>query len=129
NLQSGNYRFEVRNKGWNGEWGDVASFEFVIIPPFWKTWWFILLVCLLGALIIYILIKRRINQVRKEAELKQKITETEMSALRAQMNPHFIFNCLNSIDNLIQSNEKEKATTYLAKFARLIRAILENSKN
>ena len=43
------------------------------------------------------------------------------------MNPHFIFNCLNSIDNLIQTNEKEKATTYLAKFAKLIRAILENS--
>ena len=45
------------------------------------------------------------------------------------MNPHFIFNCLNSIDNLIQVDEKEKATLYLAKFAKLIRSILENSKN
>src|SRR5436189_613203 len=45
------------------------------------------------------------------------------------MNPHFIFNCLNSIDNLIQNNEKEKATAYLAKFAKLIRSILETSKN
>ena len=45
------------------------------------------------------------------------------------MNPHFIFNCLNSIDNLIQMDQKEKATVYLAKFARLIRAILENSKS
>ncbi len=51
-----------------------------------------------------------------------------MIALRAQMNPHFIFNCLSSIDNLIQTNEKEKATTYLTRFAKLIRAILENSK-
>ena len=50
-----------------------------------------------------------------------------MMALRAQMNPHFIFNCLNSIDNLIQMNEKEKATLYLSKFAKLIRSILENS--
>ena len=49
-------------------------------------------------------------------------------ALRAQMNPHFIFNCLNSIDNLIQMDEKEKATSYLSKFAKLIRSILENSK-
>ena len=45
------------------------------------------------------------------------------------MNPHFIFNCLNSIDNLIQVDEKEKATLYLVKFAKLIRSILENSKN
>jgi LytS/YehU family sensor histidine kinase len=49
-------------------------------------------------------------------------------ALRAQMNPHFIFNCLSSIDNLIQDDQKEKATTYLTKFAKLIRAILELSK-
>jgi LytS/YehU family sensor histidine kinase len=52
-----------------------------------------------------------------------------MLALRAQMNPHFIFNCLNAIDNLIQTNEKEKATTYLARFAKLIRVVLDNSKN
>jgi ligand-binding sensor domain-containing protein len=128
-LQPGNYRFEVRTMGWNGEWGKPATFEFTIKPPFWQTWWFILLLSLFAALLIYILVKRRIGQVRKEGELKQKITETEMSALRAQMNPHFIFNCLNSIDSLIQNNEKEKATTYLAKFAKLIRAILENSKN
>lgn len=59
--------------------------------------------------------------------MKQKIAETEMMALRAQMNPHFIFNCLNSIDNLIQMDEKEKATLYLSKFAKLIRSILENA--
>ena len=62
--------------------------------------------------------------ILNQAELKQQIAETEMMALRAQMNPHFIFNCLNSIDNLIQVDEKEKATLYLAKFAKLIRSIL-----
>src|SRR4029077_18136112 len=71
----------------------------------------------------------RINSVRHEAQMKQTIAETQMMALRAQMNPHFIFNCLNSIDNLIQTDQKEKATDYLAKFAQLIRAILENSKS
>jgi LytS/YehU family sensor histidine kinase len=55
--------------------------------------------------------------------------EMEMMALRSQMNPHFIFNCLTSIDNLIQTDQKSKATDYLAKFALLIRAILENSKS
>ena len=52
-----------------------------------------------------------------------------LGALRAQMNPHFIFNCLNAIDNLIQTNQKEKATTYLARFAKLIRNVLDSSKN
>jgi LytS/YehU family sensor histidine kinase len=75
------------------------------------------------------MVRKRISSIRYESELKQKIAETEMIALRSQMNPHFIFNCLNSIDNLIQTNQKEKATTYLSKFALLIRAILENSKN
>ncbi len=61
--------------------------------------------------------------------MKDQLSQAKVEALRSQMNPHFIFNCLNSIDNLIQTDQKEKATDYLAKFARLIRAILENSKN
>jgi LytS/YehU family sensor histidine kinase len=81
------------------------------------------------AIIVFAIIKSRIKAIRHESEMKQKIAGTEMMALRAQMNPHFIFNCLNSIDNLIQTDQKEKATDYLAKFAQLIRAILENSKN
>ena len=61
--------------------------------------------------------------------MKQQITRTEIMALRAQMNPHFIFNCINSIDSLIQSNDKYQATVYLNKFARLIRNILDSSKH
>jgi len=60
--------------------------------------------------------------------MKQQIANTEMMALRAQMNPHFIFNCINSIDALIQSNDKYLATMYLNKFARLIRNILDSSR-
>ena len=128
-LQPGSYLFEVRTLGWNGSWGIPASFEFIINPPFWQTWWFVSLTFPLAVFIIWALIKKRIKAIRHEAEMKQKIAETEMMALRAQMNPHFIFNCLNSIDNLIQMDEKEKATSYLSKFAKLIRSILENSKN
>ena len=61
--------------------------------------------------------------------INEKLSEAKLEALRSQLNPHFIFNCLNSIDDLIQNNEKEKATAYLAKFARLIRNILETSKS
>src|SRR6185436_14396597 len=74
------------------------------------------------------LVRRRIAAIRNEADLKHRIAETEMMALRAQMNPHFIFNCINSIDALIQSNDKYHATVYLNKFAKLIRNILDSSK-
>ncbi|MDP4954074.1 MAG: histidine kinase, partial [Flavobacteriales bacterium] len=58
----------------------------------------------------------------------QKLAETEMMALRAQMNPHFLFNCLNSIKFFIINNETDKASDYLGKFGRLIRLILQNSE-
>jgi ligand-binding sensor domain-containing protein len=126
-LQPGEYIFNVKaENGINS--GGITSFKIIIAPPFWKTWWFISLCILLAVVIAYGLLRRRIKNIRHGAMMKQKVAETEMMALRSQMNPHFIFNCLNSIDNLIQTDQKEKATDYLAKFARLIRAILENSK-
>ncbi|MEO6316298.1 MAG: histidine kinase [Chitinophagaceae bacterium] len=63
-----------------------------------------------------------------ESQLKQNIAETQMQVLRSQMNPHFIFNSLNSIDAYIQSNDKYNATLYLNKFAKLIRNVLDSSK-
>lgn len=62
-------------------------------------------------------------------EVTHKIQATEISALRAQMNPHFIFNCLNSIQLYTAQNNTEKATGYLNKFSRLIRLVLENSRS
>jgi LytS/YehU family sensor histidine kinase len=63
------------------------------------------------------------------ANLRHKTGELEMQALRAQMNPHFIFNCLSSINHFILKNESEMASDYLTKFSRLIRMVLNNSKN
>jgi streptogramin lyase len=129
-LAPGEYTFSIKTSFENSEWGPAHSlFLFIIRPPYWKTWWFrtLILASISGMVILFV--RRRIHFIRHEARLKQQIAETEMMALRAQMNPHFIFNCLNSIDNLIQNNEKEKATGYLARFAKLIRSILENSKH
>lgn len=78
------------------------------------------------AIAIYKSIQTKKNRI--ESDLKQKISETEIAALKAQMNPHFIFNCINSIDAFIQSNDKYNATVYLNKFARLIRNVLDSSK-
>ncbi|MDP9040878.1 MAG: histidine kinase, partial [Bacteroidota bacterium] len=70
---------------------------------------------------------QKLESEKSKAELLQQRTELEMKALRAQMNPHFIFNCLNSINRFIIGNNTEKAADYLTKFAKLIRIVLEKS--
>jgi tetratricopeptide (TPR) repeat protein len=72
---------------------------------------------------------QKLASEKTKAELQQQATELEMQALRAQMNPHFIFNCLSSINRFILKNESETASDYLTKFSRLIRMVLNNSKN
>ena len=93
----------------------------------------IFMIILISVLIFRnIILKRKNEKLRNEQEqsvLKRKAMELEMQALRAQMNPHFIFNCLSAIDNLIQTNQADKATTYLSRFAKLIRGVLDSSKN
>ena len=81
------------------------------------------------AFFIHLLRLSKMRQAeRKKASLKQQIVMAEMKALRSQMNPHFIFNCMNTIDAFILQNETGKATSFLNKFARLIRNVLENSQ-
>ena len=81
-------------------------------------------------MVIAVILIHRIQKkkvIRKERELGRE-RELEMQALRAQMNPHFIFNCLSSINNFVLKNETEEASDYLTKFSRLIRTVLNNSK-
>jgi ligand-binding sensor domain-containing protein/putative methionine-R-sulfoxide reductase with GAF domain len=75
----------------------------------------------------------RAEDEKRKAEIallenKQRTTEVEMQALRAQMNPHFMFNSLNSINNFILKNDADNASAYLTRFARLMRLILDNSR-
>ena len=71
---------------------------------------------------------QKLESEKRQEELQHKAKELEMQALRAQMNPHFIFNCLSSINRFILKNESEPASDYLTKFSRLIRMVLNNSK-
>ena len=85
---------------------------------------------LLSLLVAFLIYKSiRSKKLKEESLYKQKIAETEMQALRAQMNPHFFFNSLNSIENFIMQNEKKLASDYLNKFARFIRSILDSSSH
>jgi ligand-binding sensor domain-containing protein/anti-sigma regulatory factor (Ser/Thr protein kinase) len=134
NIPSGDYIFELQVANNEGNWNtEVYTVPMTIASPWWATWWFrILALCALvtAGVLAY---RFRIAQIRKEARLKtefdRKIGDVELSALRAQMNPHFIFNCLNSIENYILKNESVKAAEYINDFARLIRLILQNSRS
>ncbi len=133
NLSSGDYTFQVKAASADGIWGAPTSIQLRISPPFWETWWFVSLVFAFLAAIGTWLYNWRISYVVKAQELKssfeKQLAEVEMRALRAQMNPHFLFNCLNSINSYIIKNNVDQATTYLSKFSRLIRMILQNSKS
>lgn len=134
NIPSGGYTFELRVANNEGIWNpDTWRMEIHIARPWWATWWFRALLITSIVSVGVAAYRFRINQVRKEANLKsefeKKIGDIELSALRAQMNPHFIFNCLNSIENYILKNESIKAAEYINDFARLIRLILQNSRS
>ena len=127
-----NYNFIVSARTTDGIWNAPAKISFFIAPLFWQTWWFkigslLFLVCSTGGIINYR--QRKIeNKERAKTELNKKIAEMEMKALRSQMNPHFIFNSMNAIQQYITQNDPFTAQRYLAKFAKLIRNILDNSK-
>lgn len=140
NLSPGNYTFEVHATNSDGVWSDqVARLKITIRPPWWQTWWARTLFGLIIVGIIYGIyrdqiarIKRREAFRRKEAEYKQKeaennqlIAETETAVLRLQMNPHFIFNSMNSISSYILQKDIDTANDYLSRFAKLMRMILK----
>lgn len=133
NLDPGAYTFMVKVAGADGRFGMPLSVHFTIEKVFYKKNWFVALgiILLLGvSLGIYFW---RIRQIRKAEFLKTRhnaqLTELRMEALRAQMNPHFIFNSLNSINRYIIKSDAKSSSYYLTKFAKLMRLILDNSKS
>ncbi len=104
--------------------------ELSILPPFWKTWWFALLVTSTISMVIYSIYRLQISQTQKFEEQKgliqKRFEETKMEALLAQMNPHFIFNAMNSIQNYIMDSDIDNATIFLGDFAKLIRLNLDH---
>lgn len=137
NLNPGKYRFLVKASNEDGIWSKVPStIVFTIATPFWFRWWFILLELFFVIGLFYLTIRWRFNRLtvkseeeKKKLQLEKEVVELEQKALRLQMNPHFIFNALNSIQSQIGTGNDKEARYYLAKFSRLMRQILDNSRN
>ncbi|MEZ4965051.1 MAG: histidine kinase [Saprospiraceae bacterium] len=133
NVPGGDYTFQIQVANNEGVWSkQIVEFPVEVDTAWWATWWFRIAVALAILLLTYAVYRYRIIQIRKQerlrSEFEKKLANVEMSALLAQMNPHFLFNSLNSIDSYIIRNDTKKASEYLNNFARLMRLILMNSR-
>jgi ligand-binding sensor domain-containing protein len=136
-LEPGSFHLEIKLVNNNGI-DSVNSIKIngYVQPPFWQRWWFYLSIGLLSVLITFIFFKIRIKKIRLKQEiviekmqLKHELKLSQETAIRAQMNPHFIFNVLNSIKTYIYENDKKMAINYLNDFSELVRKILTQSSN
>ncbi len=133
NVPGGDYLLRMKVRNSNGIWNEQGQqVRIHVDKPFWETTGFLALVILATGAAIYGIYSYRVSSVRRQARLRSdyeiKLNELEHSALRTQMNPHFIFNSLNTINSFINSNERERANQYVSKFSKLIRLILDHSR-
>lgn len=136
NLTPGSYNFRVRSiQTDTGIASDPIELAFEVKAPWWE-WksvrWGGMILLLLLLLGFFWRVLRRVRKQAREAEerlrLDKQILELEQKALQLQMNPHFIFNALNSIQLLIGKQDPKTARRYLAKFSKLMRSTLENAR-
>ncbi len=129
-LSPGEYTLRVYPAHEGGE-SVAVLIPFYVQPAFWQTLSFkillVVFIVLLVALTIWLIIRR--NRKRQEIRLKneQLLLEYKLIALKAQVNPHFMSNCLSAIQDMVMGNNRDKATYYIAEFGLLMRQILEYS--
>ncbi|WP_082491689.1 two-component regulator propeller domain-containing protein [Pedobacter sp. Leaf194] len=128
-LQAGDYIFEVSAKSQNNDWGPAAKISFTIKKHFWQSLWFLSILILLVGYVFYKLAvyitRRQKDKEQEQLLLKNRILMLEQQALQAMMNPHFVFNVMNSIQHYINTQNTTSANKVLTGFARLIRKNLE----
>ncbi len=133
-LSGGNYSFMVRAKERDDQsWSNVTSLKLSIPKRLIEFWWFWGIAGVLFLSIVVFINRLLLSKAKKterlKAEFEHQLSEIQMQALRAQMNPHFLFNSLNSIKYFAISKSKDETAAYLSKFSLLVRAILNNSKS
>jgi ligand-binding sensor domain-containing protein len=128
-LPAGKYKFMVRAKDRASGWSKPAVFGFTITPPIWAQWWLRLIVIAIASFIIISIFRARVKEISADALIEAQLKELEMKALKLQMNPHFIYNALNSIQALVANDKKDDGIHYIGSFSRLLRQVLDNSDN
>lgn len=133
-LVPGHYVFEVACQNKNNIWSTTQHFGFRITPHFSETLWFKLLIIFLTCIFLLLFISWRFRDIRRKSrqtaqiqQLEFKFKESELAMLRNQMNPHFVFNAMNSILSYVLENDVETAARYIQRFSTLMRSSLEYS--
>jgi len=126
-VPPGTYQLKVKVKGRGGNWSDIVQKKITVRLPWWRQWWFIL-----GAVSLFIwgllyAYRRQQAKFERESQLQRRMQNLQLTALRAQMNPHFMFNALSSIQEFINNSDLESANLYLSRFASLVRSVLNHS--
>jgi ligand-binding sensor domain-containing protein/two-component sensor histidine kinase len=131
-LQPGSYKLLLRARKFKSDWSQPLTISVSILPQWYQQWWARGILILLGLLCILAILRyivKRIKQAEKnKTDYNRRIAELEAKALTNQMNPHFIFNSLNSVQHLILEKEEKQALNFLADFATLMRQMLNNSR-
>lgn len=126
-LNPGNYIFSLRAKSINSDWSKPIGFKLNIDRPFWSKWWFRGLCLLAGLCLMFLIAYSIVQNNKRKSAIQSQIKESQLQALRVQMNPHFLFNSLNSIQEFIMLQDKRAANKYLGQFSKLMRTILNMS--
>lgn len=138
-LPDGTYEFQVQSSLDQENWSLPRMIHFVIKRPFWKQWWFILSGLLLVIIILILIFrsiitaqkrKMQVNQLQLQVKLEQasfqkQLAQLQQTALAMQLNPHFIFNALNSIKGLYAGGNTAEARQFISAFASLMRTMLQ----
>ncbi|WP_286968514.1 sensor histidine kinase [Flavobacterium sp. UBA4854] len=127
-LPTGNYNVMIEVFDMNAGKSKVFTIlQLYIQPPFWLSWWFISLVATILLIIIVLVFLRIKKKSNEKIIVQRRIAETKLEALLSQMNPHFTFNAMNTIQSYIAHREMEESMIYISEFSKLIRKTLENS--
>jgi hypothetical protein len=132
NLSSGSYTIKLLTfNSFTNKWYIVATTSFVKEKAFWEKWYFwILLFSIISLFVVIIYYRRKLamdQRLIKQQELEKEVIEMKLQAIQAKMNPHFMFNALNSIQNYIIDTDTDNALLYLSEFAKLMRQTIEYS--
>jgi LytS/YehU family sensor histidine kinase len=119
----------VRARDGASGWSSASNFQFTISPPFWDRWWFRLVIIIIASFVIISIFRLRVRNITRDAFMEHQLRESEMKALKAQMNPHFIYNALNSIQALVATGKNDESIHYIGSFSRLLRQVLNHSEN
>ncbi|MFY7965276.1 MAG: sensor histidine kinase [Chitinophagaceae bacterium] len=135
-MGAGNYRLQLKAINQNNIESNLVEWQFKITQPFYKTIWFSILIASLIIIAIVLYYKKAIAQQKEnnklfseKLNLEKELQTSLMASIKSQMNPHFLFNALNTIQSYIYTNDKENASQYLSKFSQLTRKILQQSNN